>query len=150
MQNNPEIKKILWSSLAHKIRSTPPHPPWISMFPRIDGEFYQDPSQWWQVFEKVGFIFFVQRSWQNLDPWQIICCLSGQLNPPLGFTKHKISERKTKCKEESRSMLAWTICCAIVSWKLITNCHIPLETIVTLRKHKVSWTVTYEYPILLQ
>ena len=43
------------------------------------------------------------------------------LDPPLGFTKHKISERKTRCKEESRSMLAWTICCAIVSWKLITK-----------------------------
>ena len=60
------------------------------------------------------------QSQQNLDPWQI-CCLSGQLDPPLGFTKHKISGRKTRCKEESRSMLAWTICCAIVSWKLITK-----------------------------
>ena len=88
------------------------------------------------------------QSQQTLDPWQI-CCLSGQLNPPLGFTKHKISERWTRCKEESRSMLAWTICCAIVSWKLITNYCIPLETIAALRKHNVSWAVTYEYPILL-
>ena len=95
-------------------------------------------------FRKGGFRFFVYGSQQNLDPWWI-CCLSGQLNPPLGFTKHEISERKTKCKEESRSMLAWTICCAIVSWKLITNYCIPLETIAALRKHNVSWAVTNEY-----
>ena len=110
MQNNPEIKKILWSSLAHKIRSTPPPPPPL--------DFHVSKNRWRILsgslpmmtgFWKGG----VQRSRQNLDPWQIICCLSGKLNPPLGFTKHKISERKTSCKEESRSMLAWTICCAI-------------------------------------
>ena len=57
-------------------------------------------------FRKGGFRFFVYGSQQNLDPWRI-CCLSGQLNPPLGLTKHKISERMTRCKEESRPMLAW-------------------------------------------
>ena len=115
MQNNPEIKKILWSSLAHKIRSTPPLPP-----PPLD--FHVSKNRWRILsgplpmmtgFWKGGVHIFCSKKPTKSGPLTNNMLPVRKVNPPLGFTKHKISERKTNCKEESRSMLAWTICCAI-------------------------------------
>ena len=38
---------------------------------------------------------------------------------------------------------------SLENWLQNINYCIPLETIAALRKHNVSWAVTYEYPILL-
>ena len=52
-----------------------------------------------------------------------------------------MKERPGVKKNQGQCFHEPSFCCAIVSWKLIT--------IAALRKHNVSWAVTYEYLILL-